>query len=119
MITFAVLGYAANYVLSIFIIDAEPAMKYILAATGSVLNGTASSFLITCLGPYIHNVCVFHNIINEKGHYNGLFVGFFSTSALTGGLIVTFGLNALSKKMYFIILSGICIVSFLFAFFFV
>lgn len=112
-------GYLANYILSIFIIDAAPAMKYILAAAGSVLSGTASSFLFTCVGPYIHNVCVFHGIISEKGHYNGLFVGFYSTSALTGGLVVTFGLNALSHKMYFIILSGICIVAFLFAFFFV
>ena len=90
-------------------------MKYILVAFGSVASGTASSFLFTIVGPYIHNVCIFHNIIEQKGHYNGLFVGLYSVSAVTGGLVVTFGLHTLTHRTYFIILSGICILAFLFA----
>ena len=60
---FGTIGYIVNYSTGIFIIGAPVFMKYILVGAGSIINGITSAYLFTCVGRYIHNVCVQHNEI--------------------------------------------------------
>ena len=116
---FSSLGYAFNYSTGIFMIGAPTSVKYILTIVGNAVNGIGIGFLFTCVGRYIHNVCVLHNELHEKGFYYGLFSSLYTISTVLGAIIVTFAFDLLHHRQYFMIVTGVAVFSCIFCFFFV
>jgi hypothetical protein len=113
--SFAALGFALNYALSIFTIGTAKWMKYTFSGIGAVVNGFANSVLWVSFGRYIHCVCHQNNKTSQKGYYIGLFKTIFSFSGVVGAVVVTFGLDLLSHQNYFILVGGIAVFAFVFS----
>jgi hypothetical protein len=90
-----------------------------LAALGAIVNGIGASFLWTSVGSYIHKVCHLHNKISEKGYYFGLFNTIFCASTILGAIVVTFGLSLFSYSIYFVLVSSVAFLAFLYGIFFI
>ena len=67
------------------------------------------------MGKYIHKVCHLHERESEIGHYFGMFNSIFFVNSVLGGVVVTFGLEIMSHQNYFILVTCISGLAFLFA----
>jgi MFS family permease len=94
-------------------------VKFILAALGASVNGIGASFLWTSVGSYIHKICHTHHKINMKGHYFGLFNTIFCFSSVLGSIVVTFGLSLFSHSIYFVIVSSVALLAFIYGLLFI
>ena len=54
-----------------------------------------------------------------KGHYFGLFNTIFCISTILGAIVVTFGLTLFATNIYFILVSGVAFLAFLYGIFFI
>ena len=89
-------------------------MKYVLISVAASIGGWFAAFLWLGLARYIHQACHLYNKEREKGHYYGIFNSIYSINNITGGIVVTFGLQLLSHQNYFLLVTGIALVAFLF-----
>lgn len=97
-------------------VDNQP-VKYLSSGFGAAIFGLAQIALWVCAGKYIHEACHMFDKLDEKGHYYGLFNFIFNFSGMIGGIVATFGLELLSHKNYFFLVTAICATTFLFALF--
>ena len=109
------IAYTFNFATNIFMIGQSEAVKYSLSAIGAVVNGISASFLWVSLGRYIHNACHHFNDIENKGYYYGMFNTIYCSSNIFSGIVITFGLELLSHRNYFILVTGIGVFSFLYS----
>lgn len=115
LISLSALGYACQYSVGIFISDLDGFMQYFIAAIGASIAGVFASILWVNVGTYIHDACHFYNQIEKKGHYFGLFTTLYSFSLITGSLVVTFGLSLMEEQPYFILVTAIAVLAFVFS----
>lgn len=113
------LGYAFHYVLGFFLSDASTFLKYLITGVGAGINGIGSSFLWTSVGTYIHKVCHIYDVVEEKGYYYGLFSVIYTASTILGAIIVLFGLQLFSYTSYFLLISSVAVLSFIYAVLFI
>ena len=92
VIAFSSLGNVFHYSMGFFMKGTSDFTKYILAGLGATVNGVLGTFIWVGIGIYIHNVCEYYSVIDQKGYYYGLFSGIYTFSALAGAVILTFGL---------------------------
>jgi len=118
-IIFSTLTYSLNYSTGFFMSNKPTEVKYILAAFGAAINGVGASFLWTSVGSYIHKVCHRYGKVDMKGHYFGLFNTLFCCSSVLGSIIVTFGLALFESNIYFVIVTGISLLAFVFGIIFI
>lgn len=118
-ITLSTLTYVFQYLTGFFISGTSIEVKFIMAGLGAVVNGIGASFLWTSIGSYIHKVCHFYEKTQMKGHYYGMFNIIFCFSTILGSLVVTFGLSLFSTNMYFLLVSGVAMLSFIYGIFFI
>jgi hypothetical protein len=108
-----------NYLTGFFVSGTSVEVKYIAAGLGAAINGVGASFIWTSVGTYIHKICHLYDKVHLKGYYYGIFNFIFCISALLGAVIVTFGLSLFSPKIYFVIVSGVAFIAFLYGLFFI
>lgn len=118
-ITLSTLTYVFHYLTGFFVSGTSTPVKLALAALGATVNGIGASFLWTSVGTYIHKVCHAHDKIKMKGHYFGLFNTIFCLSSILGSFVVTFGLSLFSYSMYFVLVSAVAFLAFLYGIFFI
>ena len=111
----ASLCYGINFVTGFFMFGDYEALKYIFSGTGACLAGTSASFLWVSVGKYIHKACHLYGKEKEVGHYFGMFNSIFFVNSVLGGVVVTFGLKLMSHQNYFILITCIAGLAFLFA----
>ena len=90
-----------------------------MAGLGAVVNGIGASFLWTSVGAYIHKVCHMYDKVHLKGHYYGIFNTIFCCSTVLGAIVVTFGLSLFEPNIYFILVSSVAFLAFLYGIFFI
>ena len=115
----ASLCYGLNYLMGFFMFGDNEGLKYVLAAIGAAVAGLSASFLWVSIGRYIHKACHFDQRENEKGHYFGMFNSIYFFNSVLGGIVVTFGLKIMSHQHYFILVSCIAVLAFVFGAFFI
>lgn len=118
-ITLSTLTYVFHYLTGFFVEGTSIYVKFTMAALGATVNGIGASFLWTSVGSYIHKICHAHNKVPLKGHYFGLFNTIFCMSTILGSIVVTFGLSLFSYSVYFILVSGVAFLAFLYGIFFI
>lgn len=118
-IVLSTLTYVFYFVTAFFISGTPQYVKFIVVALGSIANGIGATFLWTSVGAYIHKICHKYGKENLKGHYYGLFNTIMSLSGIEGSVVITFGLSYFSNNIYFLIVTGVSCLSFLFGLFFI
>ena len=111
---FASLFFGSHYFMSYFIFGDNEALKYIMICGGGALGGWSASFLWLGMGRYIHKACHAYEKESEKGHYYGTFNSIYFLNNIVGGIVVTFGLQLFSHQEYFLLLTGIAVLAFVF-----
>ena len=109
------LVYALQYATGFFMFGDNETIKYIFIVVGASLSGIATSFLWVSLGRYIHKACHLYRRESEKGHYFGMFNSIYFFNCVLGGIVITFGLEIMSHQNYFIMVTCIAGLAFLFA----
>ena len=112
---FASLFYGFHYATGFFLFGDNKALSYIFNIAGSSIAGFSASFLWVSLGRYVHKACHLYEKENEKGHYFGVFNSIYFLNCVLGGVVVTFGLEIMTHQNYFILLTCIAVLGFLFA----
>ena len=112
---FASLFYGMNFATGFFMFGDNETIKYIFSSVGASVAGISASFLWVSIGRYIHKACHLYGKENERGHYFGLFNSIYFFNSVLGGVVVTFGLEIMSHQNYFIFITIIAVVAFLFA----
>lgn len=115
MLTFGMLGYALNYSTEIYGQWLSMGTRYVVVGVGSMIDGFAESALWISLGRHIHLLCEEYGEVERKGQHYGLFSFIMNWSAITGALMIMFGLGSLPSNVYFIIVSGCSFVAFVLA----
>ena len=114
MMASASLAYAFGYFTEFLLFGSSQTMKYVLICVGASLGGWFSGFLWLGMGRYIHKACHAFDKVDEKGHYYGTFNSIYFLNNIAGGIVVTFGLQLFSHQNYFLLLTGIAVLAFLF-----
>ena len=112
MMVLTSLAYGLDYSFGYFLFGDDQTLKYILLCSGAALGGWSTSYFWLGMGRYIHKTCHLYKKEGEKGHYYGTFNSIYSLNNITGGIVVTFGLQLFSHQSYFLLITGIAVLAF-------